>query len=787
MKITSKKFHEIILSFKNDDSVKILSLDCFDTLLWRLVNKPSDIFFLLNQSLSAAARSKAENNARKKKLLLTGSTEVNLRDIYNETSLYLTDEDTSVLINNELDIEKKYSHTFEPAIELLIEAKKRNIRTIIVSDTYFEKKQLQDLLFNANPKLNELIDDIYCSADYGCGKTSGLWNKVIARENVPANSIFHAGDNEYADFIQPTKLGVNAIHFIQNSDAALNVLQNRRLAANVLFSQYENKSIALSLHHSTYSIFLDETATSNKIVGYTTLGPILNLFSKYIYNESRKHKNVKIAFLMRDGYMPKLAFDAIYPHENTFNLRISRLTSIRASFTSRACIENHLIDCMISPEIIEKKVINNKKLVDTLFSHFNLTDKTRKYLLSQALQPSISVRQFFNLITSPRIVDEIISISTSFRQRLKNHITKITNIKENDTLLLVDLGYSGTTQNKLSSILEEELKIIIRGCYLIVGETPNWDSNRCGLINPRDHDWRIISTLTNHIASFEMLCSSNDKSVIDYDHDGNYLGDHIESELNEDIINIQKHAIDFVKLNINKEVDINDPLVRDGVAIDLARFIYFPSMDEINLFEKINFEINLGSNQKVALIDNEKAILHSRKYGISSITEGFSGELRTNYPSELRYLSIENAISLITSYRYGLTYPINKSMLRKSTVDVLFIIGQERINHTFESTSTYDGFYSLYIPLLDAETIILIGKTSSRIELLEISQLTEKHILSINEEIYTTHLKINHDYFVDGADYNEGFISQATHSSFIYVRNIFKKENSVLRLVYRPL
>src|ERR1700751_2524309 len=72
--------------------VSVLSLDCFDTLLWRRVPKPVDAFMLLGEELRgsgalaggigaatfARMRITAEQLARQRKLSQTGSHEINL-------------------------------------------------------------------------------------------------------------------------------------------------------------------------------------------------------------------------------------------------------------------------------------------------------------------------------------------------------------------------------------------------------------------------------------------------------------------------------------------------------------------------------------------------------------------------------------------------------------------------------------------------------------------------------------------------------------------------------------
>lgn len=139
------------------------------------------------------------------------------------------------------------------------------------------------------------------------------------------------------------------------------------------------------------------------------------------------------------------------------------------------------------------------------------------------------------------------------------------------TLMLVDLGYAGTTQNKIGNILEQELTISVSGCYLIVAETPDWDKNLTGLITPNEFDWRTIITLTNHIASFEMLCSSNDRSVTDYDNEGNPLWDENTNTKGNlaNIITIQQFALGFIASHHLRPLAASNAVLAHSAAIDL--------------------------------------------------------------------------------------------------------------------------------------------------------------------------------------------------------------------------
>lgn len=71
-------------------NIKVLSLDCFDTLLWRKTSMPGDVFYDMQQRLPfqlrqivSVQRTTAESNARHQMFVKYGTYEVKLKDIYS--------------------------------------------------------------------------------------------------------------------------------------------------------------------------------------------------------------------------------------------------------------------------------------------------------------------------------------------------------------------------------------------------------------------------------------------------------------------------------------------------------------------------------------------------------------------------------------------------------------------------------------------------------------------------------------------------------------------------------
>ncbi|WPM84535.1 hypothetical protein QNH14_18070 [Apirhabdus apintestini] len=81
--MNSKSFYEIAQLFAQSDA-KVLSLDCFDTLFWRKVAQPKDIFSRIGEGISLKARERAEGMARLRKRRLSDVHEVTIEEIYAE-------------------------------------------------------------------------------------------------------------------------------------------------------------------------------------------------------------------------------------------------------------------------------------------------------------------------------------------------------------------------------------------------------------------------------------------------------------------------------------------------------------------------------------------------------------------------------------------------------------------------------------------------------------------------------------------------------------------------------
>lgn len=209
------KFHRMM------DRHEIISFDIFDTLLFRTVNKPVDVFRLMEPwaektfgiSDFAEKRIEAEKLARSR----TQDEEITLSDIYR--IFELSNEETAALQQYECETELSVLRRDDVAAKLLSYCVDRGKRILIISDMY------QDISF-LNTALKHVgidgYDSLYVSSAEKATKAAGtLFYKAAANENIEhLDRWLHIGDNPYSDYTMPKAVGMSAMLYDNGRGAA---------------------------------------------------------------------------------------------------------------------------------------------------------------------------------------------------------------------------------------------------------------------------------------------------------------------------------------------------------------------------------------------------------------------------------------------------------------------------------------------------------------------------------------------------------------------------------------
>jgi FMN phosphatase YigB (HAD superfamily) len=684
--------------------IKILSLDCFDTLLWRKTATPADVFFDLQHKPSFQAigmtpklRAQAEELARRKMQLASGTTEVKLKDIYLTSFPDLHADFLNSLAAEELAAELDCCYAFPPMMDLLQKAHSKGLKIIIVSDTYFDEKQLRCLLQKCLPdEILQKISKVFSSCEYSKSKSSGLFKDVFEKMNEQPQSILHLGDNLQADFIAAQIYGMHAAHFIHHDQNVDTLLRMQGLSGAFLEPEIRFKRSLSSPFRGIFATGKYFSAKAESTIGYASIGPIMYAFGHFINDEiaklQRERKRPKVLFLMRDAYLPSLVCETLAGKKIGSRIRISRFASFAASFKSPADIDRYLAENVYS--------LRFEDLCKQLLLPTDLTLR----LCASVIKKNNPALAFIKLIHQKQILELICKNSLAYRNRLKQHLIKEIGLEKGDTLVFVDLGYSGTSQLKLEPLFREEIGIEVTGRYLIALSVPGWKNSRKGLLDPSWCDERALQTLVSYIALVEQICTNNEQSVVDYKNDGTpvYSETAVSKQQHQKLLSIQAECLRFVEeaeiFFKQAQTSLSIEILRDTAMAELGRLLFFPTEPELQYLNSFEFELNLGTKDLLGLFDQEKGLAGLRRRGLFFMEQNLKS-MRTNYPAELRTAGLELVLTLVAQHRFNFDIRVTDLSLRREMLHIIAIGKGKATQVPIEALPTHDGYFSLIVPV----------------------------------------------------------------------------------------
>ncbi len=764
---------------KYGQDAEVLSLDCFDTLLWRLAPDPTDLFCELRPPLSRTARIVAERAARARARASTGCAEVRLRDIYRAAMPDAADEQIEARVAEEIALERRNCRAFAPAVTLLRAAKAAGRRAIIVSDTYLDRRQLADLIAAAaGDEVVALIDAIFCSCEHGRDKSGGLFEAVLAALRVPAGRVLHIGDNRCADVDGARAAGIRALQLEQGDPALLR--QWRQEAGALLLADpvLRHRAAPVLPHRCRLAVGMPATAATAERLGYGTLGPVLFGFAQWVLEQARQlaaaGSTVKVCFLMRDGHLPMQAYGRIASASDppAFALEISRFTAFAGSLDGPADILDYfaLIEDGITAEAMGRQLLLEPEEICRLAPPARGDRGTR---MRRAALRGATVRR-------------IAQRSAAFRGRLFGHLRRSVDPRPGDTLLLVDLGYAGTVQNRLQMRLEREFGVRVRGLYLLLRDVPRAAEHKRGYFGPDRLDARVLESLNQYVAVFEQLCTVPTGSVVDYADDGRPLRRAADFGVAQGALRdaAQAACLRFVCEAAGDQED--ETALWHGALAAFCRLLLLPSCEEIDCFADLAHDVNLGTSDAVALVDPAAARQDVRRLGPLYARSA----PRAYASAELRRAGLDLALAHIARGRFAIDLRVADLDADAMLLPVMVARdGRATVTHV-SALPTLDGFFSASIPVGRCEYAVglLFGR---RFEWL---QLESARLAVARNQFEAVHRDTETD--LTGSALHEGMRSHAAGLLQCLGEHAFSyfempaggaTENCVLRVVFRPL
>lgn len=665
--------------------VSVLSLDCFDTLIWRNVQAPQDVFAALDIPGGAGwIRKRAEDSARKSALFARRSTEVSIEEIYAALMPNAASTAIAEAVRAELDAEARHCFAFVPTIALMQAAKVRGLKVVIVSDTYLSEDQLRELIAAAaGDAVLGLIDRVFCSSAYGVGKSSGLFEKVLPELGVTPQAMLHVGDNALADLRAPAALGIHAVHFRQFDAAAEQRLRLESAAMSVLDSDIRSTIPAYQPHRAPVSLRTEVDAAW--VLGHDVLGPVLHGFAGWLHDEAdelaaRVGRPVKIIFLLRDGHLPKRVFDTV-TGEDAACAEISRFTARRAGFTDEAAVRAYLA------------AQSRHERTDMLARQLGLTrDEART--LGKGGQAG-----FTKAVLAPAMLGKVVKRAGLFSDRLFAHLAAA-GVERGDAVMFVDLGYNGTVQNHLDAFAQR-FDLAIAGRYLLLREEALTGFDKKGFLDARHYDLRALHALSGPIAAIEQMCTVSQGSVVDYETSGKPVrkGAGVKGAQSDMRDRIQQACVAFAGradagIHIQPASDDAD-CHRHMAAGILARLLFMPSSEEVALFEAFEHDVNMGTDDMVRMLDLDESAHGLRRRGLFYL----NGAERMYLAAEIQPHGLPLNLSLFSANRFGLDLRNSDFQSSSLTLPVMLADARGQVAIEVQAHATHDGFYLATIPV----------------------------------------------------------------------------------------
>lgn len=553
-----------------------ISFDVFDTLVKRNVSDPTDVFALVERYAKlhnidcpkdfVQQRILADVRANQKK-----NGFANLTDIYAEINVKNKIELQKIEIQMELSTcfpNKKYVDLFNSIIG------RRTV--VLISDMYLSSQIITKILEKCGIKGYKKL---YVSNEINKNKYSGELYKYVANKlGIKYNRMIHIGDNFKSDFLRPRLLGMKSY-----------LVMNKKENSSGLSENVINNSISIC----------KESLNKYEAMGCATFGPLLLGFSKWLDKSFTSDKIKTAYFLSRDGLIILKAYRELYPNKiKTQYLYGSRrayttpliwkynkfedITKI-ITFQKRLTVRQFVSRLGINPDKIANEINKEGLNLDKVYENGTLFDDSKVEKLYYDLAPSIIKNSKW----------EFENLDKYFKQ-----------LKLEDKIALVDIGYHGTMQNSFNILMNEmNISATTKGYYVGLDSKSSFLNigaiTADGYIFRKDND-KYRKTIESFIPIFEAFFLAQHGSVQYFKEDNGIvkpvLGKYEYDDKNGMIINekeflynLTSGALKFIRMFKNSLVLDTIDVSPDAAMKNIVKLGQHPSLKEANLWGDCRF------------------------------------------------------------------------------------------------------------------------------------------------------------------------------------------------------
>lgn len=522
-------------------SYDIISFDIFYTLIFRPFLKPDDFFDILAvkyniinfKSIRLEAERKAHSISKKK------NSEADIFDIYK-----IIEKETGIPVaagvKEEFLLEKQYTCANPFMFKIFQLLKQYGKKVIAVSDMYFPKNYLKEILEDCGYKG---IDDIFVSCECEAGKWNGSIYPMVMNHYGSSYKYIHIGDNYEHDIKHARKKGWDALYFPNIHKDSSVYLQgcSSSICQGLINIKFSNNDIS----HRQYYRF-----------GYEFGGRLVVGFCLWLNKLAKEQSISKFLFLSRDGDIISQVYNKYFNHIPNEYVLFSRF------FTNELAFEKYTED------FLDYNIRNRALSINPKQSLQNILKGTDLEMLIPLLRESNlcendlldehNCEAFCSFIynNKEKVVDYFrttqIAAQEYFEEIIGNH----------QKICLIDVGWRGSSTVYFKEFINNfcKKKIEIIGALVATSDNSyaqivsNTEINHAYLFSPYKN--RDLLFLHNHefpvlYNNFvELFFSSEKSSFLKFKPDENGRIQYIfsENEGNHKIIQeIQEGILDFAK------------------------------------------------------------------------------------------------------------------------------------------------------------------------------------------------------------------------------------------------
>lgn len=280
-----------------------VSFDVWDTLITRTVLQPEDVFSIIG--MRAEERGIYIPNfcrQRHEAVFNVARANPNIFEIYNElqNATSISDIEKETLIQLEIQIESKVIMPRQEMIEILDYAVSTGKKVSLITDMYLPKSIMEIFLKQVGI---QNYGKIFVSCDYRQLKIESLY--MHYKDEVPAESYIHIGDNTDSDFIAARKWGIDSVLIKKGYD----LLKDSPFASLLLKVKSHNEKCLVGLFcaglfNSPFCKCDRMIINNSRDLGWLFIAPMISEFMHWLGNEMKKEDYNGVLFASRDGYLP---------------------------------------------------------------------------------------------------------------------------------------------------------------------------------------------------------------------------------------------------------------------------------------------------------------------------------------------------------------------------------------------------------------------------------------------------------------------------------------------------